>query len=492
MPTTWKKRVISSKSSKNSETDANATAIIALLILLAGCWLRFAALARDLRFHPDEALFSTFARGAALNGDWWLPGPLDKTPLALYVNAIAQIFIGDTEFAARLPGTLASILLLAVIYAVARRLSGTPAALIALGIAAASPFALAFSATALTDGLMLLALALALWLALRGEGLAAGLWLGVGFACKQQALYYVPLVLLLGLLGQRFRLVRFTAGLMSVILLVILWDHLRGETSIFVLAAANNTPGGLISAGELLPRLRDWLIFASELLGPAWLTALLGSAALILSLRRVTTPGLLLAAYSAAYFGLHWLVAFNTYDRYLLLLLPPLIWLAASGLAHLPRRAWLIPLLLIGGLQATQTRLNDGGTYYTGIDEVAAYLNAQPVAAVIYDHWLGWELDYYLGEWHDKRRVYYPEPAALVRDALALCEYGARYFPVPRTAPVGPWLAALENAGFAVATGFSNPRFVVYTLSPPWVAGDASNVAAHAAGAAHHCPPLAS
>ena len=89
-------------------------------ILLLGIGIRVHTLAQDIRLEPDEAWFSTFAREAAINGGWWLPGPLDKTPLAIYANALAQVFVGDSEFAARLPGFFASILLMPVMVAAAR------------------------------------------------------------------------------------------------------------------------------------------------------------------------------------------------------------------------------------------------------------------------------------------------------------------------------------------------------------------------------------
>jgi hypothetical protein len=90
------------------------------------------------------------------------------------------------------------------------------------------------------------------------------------------------------------------------------------------------------------------------------------------------------------------------------------------------------------------------------------------VATVIYDRWLGWELGYYLGQWHDKRMVYYPTPDLLVKDALRLCEIGPRYFPAPAAQSVGPWLDALREAGIEVDRTFSNEGFVVYRLLPPW------------------------
>ena len=98
-----------------------------LLILLAGAAIQFHALVQDVRFYPDEALFSTFARNAALNGDWLLHGDLDKTPLSIYASALSMNFVAAQtrngvldfdprlgEFAARLPGALASIVLIAV------------------------------------------------------------------------------------------------------------------------------------------------------------------------------------------------------------------------------------------------------------------------------------------------------------------------------------------------------------------------------------------
>src|SRR5262245_39810657 len=139
------------------------SAQICILILFVGSALRFQALARDVRFHPDEALFATFARSTAVNGDWLLHGNLDKTPLSIYAIAFSMNLFGITtlpngvltldvhagEFAARVPSTLASILMMAVMYAVAKRLYGRLSAanltpLIAMMLSAISPFFLAF------------------------------------------------------------------------------------------------------------------------------------------------------------------------------------------------------------------------------------------------------------------------------------------------------------------------------------------------------------
>ncbi|MFQ3673365.1 MAG: hypothetical protein SNJ83_07200, partial [Aggregatilineales bacterium] len=85
--------------------------------------------AEDRRFHPDEAFFMTFAREAAVKGDWWLSGPLDKPPLTIYAHAALLALIGtDTlpdgvltlnpsqgEFVGRLLAFFSSLAVLALV-----------------------------------------------------------------------------------------------------------------------------------------------------------------------------------------------------------------------------------------------------------------------------------------------------------------------------------------------------------------------------------------
>ncbi len=529
--------------------------IIPLLIILLGAWLRFHALVQDHRFHPDEALFSTFARAAAVNGDWMLPGALDKTPLAIYANALSQVFVGEGEFAARLPGTLASILLIPVMGALARQgfksysrpsaegsnpqliqikstkgtrnkssnrsnnpfsgfvfrqpgisMPGVATSLFAMLLTALSPFAIAFSATAFTDGMMLMFMTLALRLIVAGRWGWSGFALALAFACKQQALFYVPLVLALGILSidirARYivplqnRIGRFILIFVLGIGALLMWDSARGETSIFALAAVNNDPWRLIRANEILPRLTEWLDNAQMLLAVGWMTLTLIIVALaVLVIRVIRRPrhraiviDLILFTFILSYGLVHWLIAFNTYDRYMLPILPPLILLVARGIgsviwvvesqiaqigrrgmmqhAHLLIPIFLTAILLIPAINASEgrTTINDEYHQYEGIDELAAYLNSKPVATVIYDRWLGWELAYYMGQWTDKRRVYYPTPDELARGALALCEIGPRYLPAPVHQPINPYLEALREAGFGVTQVYDTPEFVVYEI----------------------------
>ncbi len=469
----------------------------AAAVLLLGAALRLSALAQPVTLHPDEALFSTFARAAAVNGDWLLPGPLDKPPLALYANALAQVFIGEGTLAARLPGALAGVVLAAAVYRLARQLcggSGVP--LLAALLAALSPLAVSYSASAFTDMPMLALGALALAAGASGRWLASGALLGLAFASKHQALYYLPLCLALGWsVGRLDRrgLVRFAAGLGAALAGLLLWDAARGGTSTFALAAVNNDPARLADLVELAPRLAAWGSHAEQLFGPVGALLIpLALAAGVRGLVRRRAPtaraDAALLAFALAYALVHWLVAFNIYERYLLLLLPPVGLLAArgldgaanavrlpppsGGLSALARLAGagaltlaLLPAAL--GAAAGQSPLDTERARCDGIEALAAHLNSKPVATVIYDRWLGWELGYYLGQWNDKRRVYYPTPELLAAGALALPEQGTRYFPVPADQPVEEWLEALRAVGFTVEVDLRLPRFVVYALRPP-------------------------
>ena len=113
----------------------------------------------------------------------------------------------------------------------------------------------------------------------------------------------------------------------------------------------------------------------------------------------------------------------------------------------------------------------DGGNgqrgAYTGIHELADFLNHQSLGAIIYDRWIGWQLGYYLGEWTDKRKVYYPTTEAFIAGALDQTDPAPRYLTAPVDQPIASWLDALRAAGFTVTRVYNAPRFVVYELLPP-------------------------
>ena len=501
--------MISSPVSKSQSSILSPRSFL-ILILLAAAAIQFHALVRDVRFYPDEALFSTFARNAALDGAWLLPGALDKPPLAIYANALSMQFVAASvqngvldfaprlgEFAARLPGALASIVLVAVTYALAQRLYRRRALSAWAAIFVAfSPFTAIYGASAYTDPLMLTFAALALLLAAEDRWLGSGIALALAFASKQQAIFVLPLVLLIGWLLYGIsarRLIAFVAPLIAGVALLVGWDVLRAQPdSIWTLALANNTPDSLISGEPITARLGGWFGYARNLLGTP--TILFGAGALLMIGWRVTRQmseraariDVLLAIYLLAYLLIHALFAFNLYPRYLLPLIVPAALLSARALLWL--WSWLIlrmstqeAQLLAGALVLTLAvtawnagtlpgALNENLSDYSGITALADYLNGQTLGAVVYDRWLGWELGYYMGQWTDKRRVYYPTPDELVAGALELADPAPRYLVAPASQPVGDWLDALRAAGFTVEQDYLAEGFIAYRLIPPWAA----------------------
>ncbi len=474
---------------------ARSLGLGAAIILLAGL-LQFHQLGLDQRFLPDEAHFMTFARGAAVNGDWLLPGPLDKPPLSIYVSALSMTAIGIRadaagvlhlgplagEFAGMLPNALLALLLTALMMRLARSaFRDAGAGWLAGLLMAASPYALAYGASAFTDMSLLFFSVLALCMALERRWTWAGLALGMAFWCKQQAVFSAALVF--ALVWARGATRRDWLGVALPLSLgigaLLIWDLARHETSIFLQAAANNVPAQwLAEPSTWYQRSLDWLGMSLWMLGPPPVTALL----LLLagwSFVRWRGQGerhqrvfvLALGAYAAV----HVLFNFNLYDRYGLLALPPLILLVAGALAcwrnSLKRPDpvfFLSTLIFLGGIGTLYANSQIGGdrAAYAGMDRLANHINSKPVATVIYDPWLGWQLGYYLGPWHDKRRAHYPTSEALVTGALDLDEAGDRYLAAPLDAPYESWLEGLLAAGFVISREYAHDNFVVYRLRP--------------------------
>ncbi|MDE2635530.1 MAG: glycosyltransferase family 39 protein [Chloroflexota bacterium] len=475
-----------------------------LLLLLLASYTQFHQLTRDLRFLPDEAFFMTFARGAAVNGDWLLPGPLDKPPLSIYISAMSMVAVGlradaggvlqlDShlgEFAGKLPNALLAIMLTALMMRLAWRLYRWRWAAIFAGLlTATSPYMLALGASAFTDMSLLICSAAALYFTLTDRWTLAGLALGLAFWSKQQAALFAVLIVLILLARQAGRRdwLRICLALGLVCAGLLIWDGARPEASIFLQAAVNNSPGAWLAAPALwVGRMGAWIERGLWLLGPPLVTLglLLGCA--FVSLRQIwagTTGGRpprverAMLVTIVAFFSLYALLRFNLYERYLLLMMPPLCLLVAGQLARLPIAGRLGEALLavvaasliasgLWSLNAGQTIGGDRGEQ-AGIDALAAHLEAKPVATVIYDPWLGWELSYYLGQWHDKRRAHYPTAEALAAGALALDEIGNRYFVAPLDQPHEAWLTALRDAGFGVFVDYERDRFIVYRLTAP-------------------------
>ena len=430
----------------------------------------------------------TFARAAAVNGDWLLPGALDKPPLTIYLSALSMVAFGVVaddagvlhldplvgEFAGTLPNALLTVLLAGLMMRLARTLLRCErAALLAGALTAVSPYALAYGATAFTDIGLLFCAVLAWLLVVERRYEFAGVALGLAFWCKPQALFLLPLLSgqMLVQHAERDAWRRFVVPAALSLLALVVWDSARPETSLFALSAFHNAPPRwIVETVDWLPRLTHWLRLGAWLIGPPLFTLALLPLIVLGRLRQSVER--LRLAFIVAYLACHVIFAFQLYDRYLLLILPPFILLAAAAAARLIVETRLLILLvmvvlaaLVVGRDASPIGPDRGAN--AGIDALARHLNQKPVATVIYDPWLGWELGYYLGYWHDKRRVHFPMADALAAGAKSLDEIGDRYFVAPRKQPYADWLALLAAEGFVIAPDYASDAYLVYRLTPP-------------------------
>lgn len=485
-----------------------------LLALLAAAALRAAPLL-DNRFHPDEALYASFARRIASGRDPLLAGALvDKPPLPFYLTGLCVFLVGPSELAVRLPSFYASLLSVSLLYALGRRLYGARAASLAAWLLALSPFDILFAVSAFIDPLLTAAWLAALWAATAARPRAAAFGLALAFALKQSALLLAPLVLAVFLLdlpaaatpGAALRRLGRAAlpaviGLALAAGLAFAWDALRQpDIGFWKQGYSDNVPGRLVRASEVLPRAAAWLGLLHYATGSTWLNFvwLAGLPPLLAvgapTASRVGLADRLLAGYGLAYIGAYWLLAFNVWDRYLLpvlplglLLLARVLMLARRGLDGAARR-WLrrappaarrmadcgrlsaaglglalALLLLPPAAAAAQSRYPIGGDHgaYDGIDSAAAFISTLPEGSVLYDHWLSWQWSYYLFD----GPVYvswFPTPEALATDLRAFGASSPRYLTVPA------WEGEAELRAAAAAAGFRfEPLFIAHRRDGP-------------------------
>jgi 4-amino-4-deoxy-L-arabinose transferase-like glycosyltransferase len=458
--------------------------LTAALLLIAAA-MRTGGLTGD-RLHADEALFAAFARDAVIHGRWLFPGDLDKPPLALYAAALSMTAIAAPnssgvldmsatagELAARLPGFLAALVTTAALFGAARRLyRDDRAAFGAALVFALSPLAVRHGATAFTDGLMVMAGALAVRASAGGRAGWAGIWTAVSIATKIQGAFFIPLLLLIQWTQHalnRRALLRLIAVLLIGGGLLVGWDALRPDaTPFYLLANANNPLTRLIRSDEVVPRLAAWLLMLANALGVGGLALAIGAG-----VRRGQRDGIgaALTLFLVLYLGAHWLIAFNLYDRYLLIALIPIALLVGRGLTTFTRSRLRFAVLIAVGVVALSGAWTVGNARrdagFAGVDAAAAWIDALSTASVIYDPWFGWHMRFYLSPWSDKRRVYYPTPRALADGASALNEAAPRYLIAPADRPVDLWLDALRARGWRVTLAADFPDVRVFRINPP-------------------------
>jgi 4-amino-4-deoxy-L-arabinose transferase-like glycosyltransferase len=356
-----------------SEIPNPKSQIVLLLICTVAFALRLGPLF-DNRFHPDEALFSTWALKIARGENLLLIGvPIDKPPLLIYLNALSFFVFGQSELAARVPNLIASVISVPLVYQLAKSLipgvkhphSERSAAqpktahvnaspVLAALLLALSPLAILFAPTAFLDPTMVMFGLASLVAASRGRAGWAGILLGLSFATKVQGLLFLPLVALFwsrqedkeisfSVSHALRRPIRFAVGFSAIAACVLIWDRARGGLPFWVQQTINYGDLRVIYAAELAPRFSGWLNFLPYFFGP--IVELLGLIGLPILLyrdfaqrtcTRVTSHALWidlgLLAYTIGFLALHWLFDFPVWDRYLLILVPIVALLFARSL----------------------------------------------------------------------------------------------------------------------------------------------------------------
>lgn len=483
---------------------------LAVALVMAASLVRAAPLLQN-RFHPDEALYATFGRLIASGHDPLLSTVVvDKPPLPFYLMAASMSVLGGTELAARLPTFFASLVAVAALYQLGRGLYGRQAGLAAALLLAASPLAILFAITLFTDTLLAAFLILSLLGVVRQRWGLAGWMFGLAFACKQSALFFLPLVVVLGVIviihhrdhGEHRDLKkwlviigRFVLPVLICTVVIFGWDYIRhASISFWVQGYSDNSPNRLVRANEIWPRWWAWLDLLQYFTGSPILNAalILGLPALLLFNRRslAAVYDYVLAGFALTFLIGYWLLAFNVWDRYLVILGPIVALLggrlfergvaALSQIKPLPAR-YLAPVLMIltsvclvpPTLVSAQSGYPIGGDHgaYEGIDEVARTLETVPPGSVLYDHWLSWELGFYLFD-GPAYIAWMPGPSTLTDDLKSFGHTSNRYIVSPEWESFTEMETAIEEAGFGTRVLAQTHRpdgslsFTVYEIVP--------------------------
>lgn len=490
------------------------------VILLTGFAFRAAPLT-DNRFHPDEALYASFARLIASGRDPLLSTiVVDKPPLPFYFMAASMGVFGGIEFAARLPTLFASLITIAILYKLADTFYDRRTAAFAALVLALSPIAILFAITLFTDALLAAFLFLGLLLAARQKWAGAGWAFGLAFACKQTALFFLPLIIAVGALSFFHRRETKRTSLVETVLpavrsflvpaiicaaAVFLWDFARhAPISFWTQGYTDNNPGRLVRSNEIWPRFFAWLDLLQYLTGSLAVNAILiAGLPLALAASRRSLPAVydfIFAGFTLTFLAGYWLLAFNVWDRYLVALTPVTALLTGrvfGGIAHhtprivsrarrttqiKPRTTSLLSAacfllaaacLLPPALTASRSGFPIGGDHgaYDGIDQIAATLKTAPAGSVLYDHWLSWELGFYLFD-GPTYLLWVPGPGVLADDLRAFGRSSPRYIVSPSWESFAEMQAAIEEAGFTVEVIRQARRrdgslsFTLYQIAP--------------------------
>jgi hypothetical protein len=272
------------------------------------------------------------------------------------------------------------------------------------------------------------------------------------------------------------------------------WDRLRGGVPFWIQQTINYGGIRLVYASEVTPRLTAWLYFLPYFFGWPMLAALMIGLPVLLiydlargARTREAMLDLILIAFALGYFFLHWLLAFPVWDRYIFGLVPVMCllvgrlanllvgwlenWLRWPHAAGFVAVALVLSMMIPSAARAAQSQLPIGGDHgpHDGVDRVADYLRDYPYGTVVYDHWLGWTLRYYL--WDSRIYVaYFAAPQALAEDLHVFGRTSPRFIVFPANETTTRIGRALTAEGFVLSPVLATqdrrgqPTFTVYRI----------------------------
>lgn len=480
--------------------------LVLSVIILGGMLLRV-ALWGEFALREDEAIYAYWAL------HWRTVDPMlltvwpDKPPLFLWSLAGVMALLGDSQAGARWLNIAVSTLTIPVVALVARRLWRSPIAGVAAALLMAlNPMAISFAPTVYTDPLLVLFGALMMLAALGGRYGWAGAALAAACMTKQQGVLYAPLLFGLWLVRARDgrALARALCGAALVAAPFLVWDSLRWSVapSPWDLARRTYAPLALLPPDAWLARAQawgaqGWYIWSST---PVWLLGLAALPAAVLSRGRPeanTRQLAVLWAWGIGFSLLHLLTTVQVWDRYLLPLVPVLIWISAGPVAALVRRLLVaaqqvssLPLrraiqalvllallsLAPGAVAAAQGDLPIGSDHgdYAGLHDAVAWLAEQPGPLVLYHQALGWHYRFYLfddllpiGEQPPRVDLRWFPSVAYLADNAAKTPYPPTYVVLPDWAPQRDLTLHLRMRGLAAVPRLRAGRFVVWQITHP-------------------------
>ncbi|GCE04803.1 ArnT family glycosyltransferase [Dictyobacter aurantiacus] len=161
----------------------------------------YAAAVKSMQLNWHNMLFAAFDPGGFL--------AIDKPPLGFWTQALSTRIFGYSVFSIALPGALAGVLTVAVMFHLVRRTFGPLAGLLAALVLALSPINVVTDRNNIVDGVLILVVLLATWMMSKATETGRLRWLclcavllGLGFNIKYlQAYMVIPALVLVYWLG---------------------------------------------------------------------------------------------------------------------------------------------------------------------------------------------------------------------------------------------------------------------------------------------------